>query len=126
MKFEQVCQTMNRYFVQKGIFRIALPISTPIMIVCVGLQLLNRLISLGGAMSTLAYIGALLSFVLVLSRCAFKVASLGMGAWALGYVYTFLHSLVKYHSINYSALIYTLLFGAFAYQAYKKSISINR
>lgn len=126
MKFEQVCQTMNSYFLQKGIFKILLPISTPIMIVCVGLQLLNRLISLGGAMNTLTYIGALLSLVLVISRCAFKIAAFGMGGLALGYLYTFLHTLIKYHSVNYSALIYVLVFGAFAYQVYKKSILINR
>lgn len=66
MKFEQVCQTMNRYFLQKGIFKIMLPISTPIMIVCVGFQLLNRFVSIGGAMSTLTYIGALLSLILVM------------------------------------------------------------
>lgn len=126
MKFEQVCQTMNRYFMQKGIFKIMLPISTPIMIVCVGLQLLNRLISLGGAMGTLTYIGAWLSLILVISRCAFKIAAFGMGGLALGYLYTFLHSIIKYHSVNYSALIYVLLFCVFAYQAYKKSIVINR
>ncbi len=126
MKFEQVCQSLNAYFGQHPLFKVLLPLGTPIMLVCVILQEVGRFISLGSAMSTITLFGFFLGLLLVLALCNFKMAAIGMGVYALGYLYAVLRSLIKYQSISYSGILYVLLFGFLAYEAYRKSLLINK
>jgi len=125
MNFEQVCQSLNVYFGQKPLFKVLLPLSVPLMFVCVILQELGRFVSLGSVVSALSFIGFFVGILLVLSNCNFKMAAIGFGIYALGYVYNVLLSLIKYQYINYSSIIYLLLYGFFAYEAYKKTIKVN-
>lgn len=124
MNFEQVCQSLNVYFGQKPIFKVLLPLSVPLMMVCVVLQEVGRFISLGSVVSAVTYIGFFLGLLLVLSTCNFKMAAIGLGIFALGYAYHVIYSLIKYQYINYSSVIYLLLYGFLAYEAYKKSIKV--
>ncbi len=126
MKFEQVCQSLNAYFGQHPVFKVLLPLGMPIMMVCVILQEVGRFISLGSAMSTITFFGFFLGLLLVISLCNFKMAAIGLGIYALGYLYAVLRSLILYHSVNYSSIIYLLVFGFFAYEAYRKSLLINK
>lgn len=122
MKFEQVCQSLSVYFSQKPIFKVLLPLSVPLMFICVILQELNRFISVGSVVSSLSYIGFFVALLMVLSTCNFKMASIGLAIFSLGYVYNVLYNVIKYQYINYSSVIYLLLYGFFTYQAYKKSL----
>jgi len=126
MKFEQVCQSMNSFFQQNSIIRVLLPISVPIMFVCVTVQWLGNLISLGGVANAISQIGFFLMVFLVLSSCNFKMASVGLGIYALMYLYYILRSLLKYHSLNWGSVVYLVVYGYFTYQCYRKSLQINR
>ncbi len=123
MKFERVCQSLNVYFAQHPVFKVLLPLSVPIMLVCAVLEVVGRFISLGGVVNILVFWGFLLGLLLVLSLCNFKMASIGLVIDGAGYVLSFLINLIRYHYVSYSSLLYVLLFGFFAFQAYRKSFS---
>lgn len=126
MKFEQICQSLNTYFTQNAIIRVLLPISMPLMFVCVILQILGRFISLGGAMNAIAFLAFFFFLLLVLSNCNFKMAAIGLGIFTITYLYNFVYSLLKYRTFNYNAVIYVLVFGFFTWQAWRKSLQINQ
>lgn len=125
MKFEQVCQSALMYFQQHPIFKILLPISMPLMFVCVLLRLVNNLISLGGFVSALAFLGFFLMLFLTLAQCNFRMAAFGLCGFTLDYVITFLNNLIRSHSIVYSSLLYIVVFGGLAFLSYKKSVTFN-
>lgn len=126
MKFEQVCKSMNTFFTQNAVIRILLPISIPIMMVCVILQWIGCFIALGGAINAVAFLGFFFTVVLVMSTCNFKIVSWGLGIYSMIHVYNIARSLFKYHTLNWGSFIYLVVFGYFAYQCYKKSIQINQ
>ena len=126
MKFEQVCQSINTYFSQKSFFRVLLPLSVPILLVCVVLDVVNCFIRLGSVMNVIVYFIFILAFLLVISTCNFKMIAISLGVEGLTYVYTIIYYLIKYRTFNYSAIIYLLVYGFLAYQAYRKSIQINK
>ncbi len=126
MKFEQICKSMNIFFAQNAAMRILLPISIPIMMVCLILQWLGYFITLGGAVNAIAFLGFFFSILLVLSTCNFKMVSIGLGIFSLIYVYNIIRSLFKYHTLNWGSIIYFAVFGYLTYQCYKKSVQINQ
>lgn len=126
MKLEQVCQALGAYFEQHPVFKVLMPLGTPIMLACVILQEVGLFVNLGSVVETIAYLGFFLGLLLVLAACNFKMSAAGMGIFALGYLFSVLRSLIQYHSIYYSGIIYLLLFGFLAYQSYRKSLLINK
>lgn len=125
MKFEQVCQSALIYFQQHPIFKVLLPISMPLMFVCVLLRLVNNLISLGGFVSALTFLGFFLMLFLTLAQCNFRMVAFGLCGFTLDYVITFLVNLIRWHSLVYSSLLYILVFGGLAFLSYKKSMTFN-
>ena len=125
MKFEQVCQTFNQYLSQQNYWRVLLPLAVPGMFVCAGLQLISNFIYLGAVVNVLSYVGFWLFLLLSLSTCSFRMSAIGLGIMGLDHVWNLLSSLFKYHSLNYSALLYLALYGGLAYLAYRKSLSVN-
>lgn len=125
MKFEQVCQSGLAYFQQHPVFKILLPISMPLMLACAVLQLVQNLISLGGFVSALIFLGFFLMLILTLSQCNFRMAAVGLGLFALDYLWSFLSVLIKYHSLSYGVLLYLAVYGGLAFLSYKKSIAFN-
>ena len=126
MKFEQVCQSLNAYFAQSPIFKVLLPLGTPILLVCAVLQDAAYFINLGSVMNVLTYLGFFLGLLLVLSLCNFRMVSIGLVIYAAGYVYSIIRSLIRYRSVSYSGILYLVFFGFLAYQAYRKSLLINK
>lgn len=126
MKFEQVCQKLNEYFTQKHVIRILLPISVPIMFICVALLWLGNFISLGSVTNTICYLGFWFAVVMVLSVCNFRMTAAGFGVYALLHAFNIVRSLIRYHSVDWSGVIYLVLYMYFAYQSYKKSLQINK
>lgn len=126
MKFEQVCQAGLAYFQQHPVFRVLLPISMPLMLGCAALRLVGNLISLGGFVSALLFVGFFLALFLTLAQCNFCMAGIGLGLLAADYLWSLLHSLIKYHSVSYAALVYLIVYGGLAFLSYQKSMTFNR
>jgi hypothetical protein len=125
MKFEQVCQSGLAYFQQHPVFKVLLPISMPLMLGCAILRLVQNLISLGAFVSALVFLGFFLMMLLTLAQCNFRMVGIGFGLFALDYLWTFLSTLIKYHSLAYGSLLYLVVYGGMAFLSYKKSVSFN-
>lgn len=125
MKFEQVCQSLYSYLIQNRVVRSILPYAGFIMFLCAGLQLLGSFVSLGSFAYTGSYLGFLFMMLLVLSLCSFKLAAIGWGIRSLQYLYYVLRAMLKDHYMNWTAIIYLLVYVCFAYQCYKKSLQVN-
>ena len=123
MKFEQVCQTALAYFQQHPVFKILLPISMPLMLVCVVLRLVQNLVSLGSFVSALIFFAFLLMLFLTVAQCNFRMAAVGLAGFALDYLLSFVVSL--YHSLAYGTLLYLVVYGGLAFLSYKKSMTFN-
>lgn len=126
MKFEQLCQSINMFFMQNPVIRILIPISAPIMLACAALQALGCFIALGGVVQALSYLGFFFMMLLILSECKFKMASTGLGVYTLMQGYLVLRSLLKYHVMNWGSIVYLLVFGYLTYLCYRKSLQINK
>lgn len=126
MKFEQVCQTALAYFQQHPVFRVLLPIATPLMLACVALRLLQNLVNMGGLVSTLIFYIFILALVLTVAQCNFRMAAVGLAGFALDRLLSFLISLIRYHSISYGVLLTLVIYGGLAFLSYKKSMMFNR
>lgn len=126
MKFEQVCQTLNAYFAQHSLFRILLPLSVPVMIVCAAIQLVSSFISIGSVASAIVLFAFYLFLVLTISTCNFRMTAAGLGIYALYYVIALVKNLIKFRSLSWGALIYLVVYGGLAFLAYKKSVGFNK
>ena len=126
MKFEQVCQSALAYFQQHPVFKVLLPISMPVMLVCVVLRLVQNVISLGSFVSALLFFVFILMLFLTVAQCNFRVAAIGLAGFALDYLLSFATSLIRYHSLAYGTLLYLVVYGGLAFLSYKKSVEINR
>lgn len=122
MKFEEVCQTLNAYFTKKNFLNVLLPLSVPIMLACAILQFVARFISLGSIVNAVTYFGFYFALLMVLSLCNFKMAAIGLAIYALDYVYSLVYNLIRYQYVSASTIIYILVYGFFAYEAYKKTL----
>ena len=122
MKFEEVCQTLNAYFTKKNFMNVLLPLSVPMLLVCAILRFVMNFISLGSVLSAVTYFGFFFALLMVLSLCNFKMAAIGLGIYALDYAYSLLYNLIRYQYVSASTVIYFIVFGFFAYEAYKKTI----
>lgn len=126
MKFEQVCQPLNAYFAQHPIFRILLPLSVPLMLICAAIRLVSSFIEIGSVASAVVLILFYLSLILAVSTCNFRMTAAGLGGYALYYVISLVKTLIRSHSLSWVALIYLAVYGGLAFLAYKKSVGFNQ
>lgn len=126
MKFEQVCQTLNAYFTQHSLFRILLPLSVPIMIICAVIHLVDGFISIGSVASAIVMFGFYLFLILAVSTCNFLMAAAGLGIYALYFVISLVRNLIQFRILSWAALVYLAVYGGLAFLAYKKSIGFNK
>lgn len=125
MKVEQLCQSINAYFSQYPFFRVAAPLAVPVCLVCVAIRLLSNFFSFGGLVGALVYLLFFISLLLIFSACQFRMVAVCLGLYTVDYIYTFLYSLIRFRSVNYSVLVYVLFFGFLAFMAYRKSMKFN-
>ena len=125
MKFEQVCQSLYSFLIQNRVIRSILPYAGLIMFLCAGLQLLGAFVSLGSFGYAGSYLGFLFMMLLVISMCSFKIAAIGWGIRSLQYLYYVLRAIINDLYMNWTVIIYLLVYVYFAYQCYKKSLEIN-
>ncbi len=124
MEFNQVCTSLQQFFMSNKFCRILMPVSMPLMFVSAGLKLLDRFISIGSFANSIAFFAFMLSLLMVLSNQLFQIASYGIGIWAIVYVTSFIQALFgKYsHIISWGSLTYALIWGLLAFLLYKKSL----
>lgn len=96
------------------------------MLVCGVIRLLDNFVSFGSLVSVATYLLFIVGMLLVLSTCNFITAAVGFGIYVIDYAYSVLNSLVAYHSVNYSGIVYLLLYAYFAYQAYTKATRLGQ
>lgn len=124
MKIEQLCIALKEYLSQFSLVRILMPLSAVILYVCGGLSVINEFFSLGSVVIALAFLLSLVMMVLTLAQCQFFALSVGIGLRALSYAIQLLSSLFQYHYLAYTSLIYLLFYGALAFLAYRKSMTL--
>lgn len=123
MKFEEVCVPLNAYFSQHPVLRVLQPLAMPLMIGCAAVNLVGSFVSLGSIINTVVFMGFFLFLLMTVSTCDFRMTAVGLGIFCLDYAWSFLRSLVRYRSLNWSATMYLLVFGYLAYAAYRKAVS---
>lgn len=125
MKLEIVGQALYSYFSEHNLFKVLLPLSVVIMLICGVLNVLGSFISLGGAVNAVIDISLIVALLLVFSQSNYRMLAIGLALEAFPYLWTVLRSLFAFHYLAWYALIYLLVYGALAFLAYKKSITFN-
>lgn len=125
MGIEKVGVVFNEYCLEHKILKILLPLSVPILIIAAVLRDVQSLVSLGSAVTAVAFVGYIIGILLAFAKAEYQMMALGMGLYSIGYAIYFLRSLIKYQVFGWSSAIYLLVWGFLAYLAYKKSIELN-
>lgn len=120
MKLEELCPNLSQYIAGNKIFRTLQPFAVPGLLVCVGIQLVGTFISFGSLIYTASFIAFWAFSLLVLSDCNFQVLSIGFALMTFRELGSLMESLFRYKYLAYGTLIYVLLYGYFAYAAYRK------
>lgn len=121
MGIEEVGVVFHEYCLQNRFLKLVLPISSILLLVAAVLRNIQNFISMGSLMATIVYVVFILAILLSFAKAEYKNMSIGMGLFLLDYVYSFFHTLMKYHRLNWSALAYLALWFFFAGMAYLKS-----
>lgn len=122
MQLEKVGNVWHEYCLTNRILKILLPLNIPLLMITAILRNLQNFVSLGSVPGVLVYVGFVTGVLLTFAKSEYRMLSIGIGIYLLDYVYAIARSLFKYHSINWSSMMYLLIWGYFAYAAYKKSI----
>ncbi|MFR3729060.1 hypothetical protein [Lacrimispora sp.] len=125
MSIEKVGIVFKEYCSSNKFLKILLPINIPLLFIMAILRNVQNFISMGSVTGTIIYVGFLLSVLLTFAKSEYRMLSIGIGIYAIDYIYTILHSLFKYHRLNWSSIIYLLIWGYFSFTAYKKSLQIH-
>ncbi len=125
MGIEKVGVVFYDYCCNNRFLKVLLPINIPLLFIMAFLRIIQNFISFGSAAGTIIYIVFFLSILLTFAKSEYRILSIGIGIYALDYIINILRSLFKFHSLNWSSIIYLLVWGFFAYMAYKKSLRTN-
>jgi uncharacterized integral membrane protein len=125
MGIEKVGIVFNEYCCNNKFLKVLLPINIPLLFIFAILRNVQNFISIGSSTGTIVYIGFILSVLLTFSKSEYRMLSIGLGVFSLDYVFNILRSLFKYHLLNWSSIIYLVVWGFFAFMAYKKSLRMN-
>lgn len=125
MGIEKVGIVFNEYCCSNKFLKVLLPINIPLLFVFAVLRNVQNFISLGSLVGTVVFIGFILSVLLTFSKSEYRMLSIGLGIYALDYIFNILRSLFKFHYINWSSVLYLALWGFFAFMAYKKSLRMG-
>lgn len=125
MGIEKVGIVFNEYCCNNKFLKVLLPINIPLLFIFAILRNVQNFISIGSSTGTIVYIGFILSVLLTFSKSEYRMLSIGLGVFSLDYVFNILRSLFKYHLLNWSSIIYLVVWEFFAFMAYKKSLRMN-
>ncbi|NLP00670.1 MAG: hypothetical protein GX386_10340 [Clostridiaceae bacterium] len=113
---ENVNNELKKYFESKPVISSLLGFDMIILYGCVALMLLNSFVYLGGIISGILFYIFILAVLLCLAKNNFNALMVGLGVKVLIELISFRYGF--YWSTLYAVLIY----GFFAFMAYKKSM----
>lgn len=125
MGIENVGIVFNEYCCNNKFLKVLLPINIPLLFIFAILRNVQNFISIGSSTGAIVFFGFILSALLTFSKSEYRMLSIGLGIYSLDYVYSIVRYLFKYHILNWSSIIYLVVWGFFAFMAYKKSLRIN-
>ncbi len=120
---ENVNGELKKYLEGKPIVSKLLSLDMIILYVAVGLMILNTIVSLGGFVSGLLLYVLVLGVVLCLANSNYTALMIGLGANAALEIVSIIIYLFKYRVISWGSLYAAIIYGFFAFMAYKKTFS---
>lgn len=126
MGIEKVGAVFHEYCSQNKFLKVLLPINLPLLFIMAGLRVFQNFVNLGSGVGVVVYVGFILGVLLTFAKAEYQMLSIGIGILCFDYVYGFVHTLFRFHRLNWSSILYLLMWGLFAYMAYKKSLRLNR
>lgn len=121
---ENVSAELKRYLEGKPFFSALLALDMIILYVAVGLMFIEVFVSLGSFVSSLVFYAFILGIVLCLANTSFQALAIGLGVRSLIAVIRLFQGFFYQYGgyLNWSALFALLIYGFFAYEAYKKTL----
>lgn len=126
MEIEKVGAVFHDYCLSNKILKIMLPLGIPMIMIGALLKGVDHFINLGSGINVIAYVAVILGILLTFAKSEYKMMSIGIGIYVLGFLYNTVVFLIKYQSISWTSILYALIWGFFSYMAYKKSLRINQ
>ncbi len=120
---ENVSNELRKYFEGKPVISSLLGLDMVLLYGYVALMIINSFFYLGGLISALLFYLFIISVLLCLANKNFNVLMIGLGAVAVVNLIEFLVFLFKYESFSWSYLFAVIVYGFFAYSAYKKTLA---
>ncbi len=120
---ENVSNELRKYFEGKPVISSLLGLDMVLLYGYVALMIINSFFYLGGLISALLFYLFIISILLCLANKNFNVLMIGLGAVAVVNLIEFLVFLFKYESFSWSYLFAVIVYGFFAYSAYKKTLA---
>ncbi len=118
---ENVSNELKTYFEGKPIISSLLAFDMYILLGCSALRFLDIFVNLGGIISGLLYYVFILGILLCLAKKNFCALTIGLGVEALiDLIYLIKYLSGDYGFFSWSSLFGLLVFGFFAYMAFKK------
>ncbi|MGI6085776.1 MAG: hypothetical protein ACOYIF_10085 [Acetivibrionales bacterium] len=119
---ENVSNELKKYFESKPIVSSLLGFDMIILYASVALTILDYFVYLGGIIGGIIYYAFILGILLCLANKNFSALMIGLGVRALIDLITFIRYLFnEYIGFSWSLLYATLVYGFFAFMAYKKT-----
>ncbi|MBU3112336.1 hypothetical protein [Clostridium lacusfryxellense] len=121
--YENISKELRSYFSTNTFFRLALPFDMFVVYGCAGVMIINRFISLGSLLGSIAFYGFIIGLLLSFANDNKKIMYRGLFAYAGLHVYTVLLYVIKFRIVDFSSLMDLLVFGGIGYLVFKKRYS---
>lgn len=125
MKLEIVGQTLYQYFSENRFFKVLLPLDLVFLLGAAFLNVFSFFIDMGGFVHQILIFGFILGVLLTFSKSNYLMLTAGFSLWALKYLLFIFYILLCYRSFPWNEMLPFVIYGALAFQSYKKSIKIN-
>ncbi|MDD4146641.1 MAG: hypothetical protein PHS83_06090 [Clostridia bacterium] len=126
--YQRISMELKNYFAEQRVFRILLPWDMIFIFGCAGIMVLNKFISVGGLLSTIAYYGFFLGLILAFANLNNRFVYSGFFIYAVLNAYDVIYHgvlLRMFRFLDYHSLITLIIFGYLGYLVYKQEIKIS-
>lgn len=122
--FENVCTELRKYLETKPVFPVLLGFGHIILYVTVGFFFINAFAYLGNLVVSLLFYAFMVSVVLCVANKNFQALMIGFGVRVIIYLINLFQGFFFEYGflMDWSALFGILVYGFFAYEAYKKTL----
>ena len=119
---ENVSNELKKYFEGKPIIASLLGLDMILLLGVVVLDFIDIFVGLG-IISALVFYAMIVAILLCLANRNFNALMMGLGGKAVVELVTLLYWLIRWESFLWGSLIGLIIYGFFAYQAYRKTVS---